>query len=91
MALWPAVKKEIKGRQVVDKMSPKLGINRGGWFEEFQCNACFCKQSGMEVSSCGILCQEMRGGHFPTNVDQKRISFTVCIQIGLQCYRGVYP
>jgi hypothetical protein len=34
MAFWPAIEKEVKRREVMDKIAPELGINRGGWPKE---------------------------------------------------------
>jgi len=35
MAFRPAIEKEVKGRQIVDKIFPELWVNRGGWSKEF--------------------------------------------------------
>jgi hypothetical protein len=34
VTLWATVKKEVKGRKIMDKFAPELGIYRGGGGKE---------------------------------------------------------
>ena len=84
MALGPAVEKEVKGRKVMDKISPQLRVNRGGGPEELELDAGIGKSPGVQIFIGGGLGQVVRCAHLAANLYQKVVPSTGCTQIGLQ-------